>query len=116
MSATRRAAYQKVEGSVNPFDLLTKALPAKLMKKHMETLGANPAAGRSEIAASADLGRTQHNHDTTTPDDHRSDVAASAVTASDGIPASAYQNLYTHRGIESMPAPSSAELQTRSKA
>ena len=55
VSAKRRAEYKKVEGSVNPADLLTKALPARIALEHMETLNSKPAAGRSQIAASADL-------------------------------------------------------------
>ena len=58
-AANKRAHYRKVEGSVNPADLMTKALPAATAHEHMEALGEIPAAGRSQLAASADLCRVE---------------------------------------------------------
>lgn len=55
LSARKRATYHKVDGSVNPADLMTKALGANVAHEHMEAMGEIPAAGRSQLAASADL-------------------------------------------------------------
>ena len=54
-SADKRAKYQKAEGSVNLADLTTKALPAQVAHEHTEAPAELAAAGRSQLAASADM-------------------------------------------------------------
>ena len=47
---TRRLAYHKVLGTKNPADILTKYVPAELLKRHLATLGTAAVGGRAEAA------------------------------------------------------------------
>ena len=49
-----RIAYKKVLGEKNPADLLTKYMPADLMKRHLSTINARPTAGRAVSAPQID--------------------------------------------------------------
>ena len=48
--STGRLGYHKVLGSRNPADILTKHVPAELLKVHLETIGAEIRDGRAETA------------------------------------------------------------------
>ena len=43
-------AYHKVLGTKNPADILTKYVPAELLKRHLATLGTAAIGGRAEAA------------------------------------------------------------------
>ena len=43
-------SYDKVDGKHNPSDLLTKALDAATMERHLETMGVMSLQGRAEAA------------------------------------------------------------------
>ena len=45
--------YEKVEGRLNPSDILTKGVEADLLKRHLETVGIIALPGRPEIAPKA---------------------------------------------------------------
>ena len=47
---TKRLTYKKVLGTKNPADILTKYVPAELLKKHLATLGTAAVGGRADAA------------------------------------------------------------------
>ena len=47
---TKRLAYHKVLGTKNPADILTKYVPAELLKRHLATLGTAAIGGRAQAA------------------------------------------------------------------
>ena len=47
---TRRLAYHKVLGTKNPADILTKYVPAELLKRHLATLVTAAVGGRADAA------------------------------------------------------------------
>ena len=48
---TGRLTYGKVLGEKNPSDILTKHVPAGLLARHLETVGAELRGGRPDTAA-----------------------------------------------------------------
>ena len=54
MRANNRIKFMKVLGEKNPADLLTKYMPAELMKRHMTTLNLKVMDGRAETAPEID--------------------------------------------------------------
>ena len=48
--ATKRLSFEKIDGSRNPSDLLTKHLSEILMDRHMKVIGALPEDGRASTA------------------------------------------------------------------
>ena len=48
--ATKRIHFEKIDGSRNPSDLLTKHLPEVLVDRHMKYIGALPEDGRAATA------------------------------------------------------------------
>ena len=52
---SNRLAYRKVLGSKNPADVLTKHVPAVLLQRHLETIGAKSVGGRAESAPELNL-------------------------------------------------------------
>ena len=58
--ATKRLHFEKIDGSRNPSDLLTKHLSEILMDRHMKVIGALPEDGRASTAPTlASLGINQ---------------------------------------------------------
>ena len=53
--ASGRISYQKVLGTKNPADLLTKSMSAELAKQHLKTLNVRMESGRAESAPTLDL-------------------------------------------------------------
>ena len=54
VQCTRRLKYQKVLGTRNPSDILTKHVPRELLETHLRTLGVDHMMGRADIAPSLD--------------------------------------------------------------
>ena len=48
--ATKRLGFEKIDGSRNPFDLMTKHFTDTLQQRHLEYINAAPTGGRAETA------------------------------------------------------------------
>ena len=53
-----RARFEKVDGSGNPADLMTKDVGGKLLEEHCGRIGLHPEEGRASKAAQVSRGIT----------------------------------------------------------
>ena len=57
---TKRLGFEKIDGTLNPSDLMTKHLADTLQQRHLEQMGTRPEGGRAESAPTLNsLGRIE---------------------------------------------------------